>query len=522
MNWPGETAALRPGRGNAKRAARPTAPRWVAGEHPPERSHAGRAYLKAEPQYLTQAAGRQVAQTPVIIPPAAKPVRARVAATSRRPRLPRVVLTGVITGTVLGAVIGLHVLLLPGGDSLQLGWYGSAVSALIGAKLLLSLLARPARDTPRARELLARAHVSAVITLYNEDPGAFRGCLESLLAQTRIPGSVTVVDDASDSPECGRIALAFARDFAARGSRLELITFPENRGKREGLAAAFRAQPDAFAYLCVDCDTILAEDAAERLLRPMASRRVQAVTGCVLAANRARNLLTRLIDLRYAYAFLGERAAYSVLGSVLCVCGSLVLYRGVTARKYTGQLTGQRFLGKACTYGDDRHMTFWCLKEGLVVLAPDAVAWTLVPYRMGHFLRQQLRWSKSFFRESVWMLARMSPSRTCWWLTLIEVGTWLGFTAALLYSLAVRPMLSGHFAAYAYLVSALLLSYARAGHYAEADHPGMGWRARLGTLLLAPLYGVIHMSLLLPLRVIALFTLADARWGTRKRVEVRA
>ena len=44
----------------------------------------------------------------------------------------------------------------------------------------------------------------------------------------------------------------------------------------------------------------------------------------------------------------------------------------------------------------------------------------------------------------------------------------------------------------------------------------------LGTLLLAPLYGIIHMTLLLPLRIVALATLRDNSWGTRKSgTEVR-
>ena len=67
---------------------------------------------------------------------------------------------------------------------------------------------------------------------------------------------------------------------------------------------------------------------------------------------------------------------------------------------------------------------------------------------------------------------------------------------------------------------ALLLSYARSGHYTEAHHPRMRWLDRIGTLLIAPLYGLIHMTLLLPLRVVALLTLRDNKWGTRKQVEV--
>lgn len=437
------------------------------------------------------------------------------------PRASRVLMAGAITGAVLGVVLALHLVRLPSGHvSLQLGTYGIAVSSLIGFKLILSMLAVPARDTPANREMVARAHVSAIITCHNEDPAAFIRCLDTLAAQSRMPDSVTVVDDASTEPTCALIAMRRGEDFRAMGVDYEVIRFRVNQGKREGLAAGFRRVPNADVYLCIDSDTILDRFVTERLLRPFGNRKVQAVTGNVLAANRDRNLLTRLIDLRYAYAFMGERAAYSVIGSVLCVCGSAAMYRGTAVHKHLDKFLNQRFLGKKCTYGDDRHMTFWCLKEGRVLLAPDAVAWTLVPERMSHFLRQQVRWSKSFFRESLWVVAKMPPTRVAWWLTLIEVGTWLGFTTALLYSLTVRPILTGHFAATTYIVSALLLSYARSGHYTGAYHPRMSWLGRIGTLLLAPLYGLIHMTLLLPLRVVALLTLRDNKWGTRKKVEV--
>ncbi len=443
--------------------------------------------------------------------------------TAPEPKPVRVLLAGVITGAVLGSVLALHLYRMPDGHiALHLNAYGIAVSTLIGFKLILSMLAVPSRDTPANRAVVAQAHVSAIITCHNEDPAAFSRCLDTLAAQSRMPDSVTVIDDASSDAACARIALNRAAEFRALGIDYKLIRFRENQGKREGLAAGFRRIPHATGYLCIDSDTILDRFAAERLLRPFGNPKVMAVTGSVLSANRNRNLLTRLIDLRYAYAFMGERAAYSVLGSVLCVCGSAAMYRGTAVHKHLDKFLNQTFLGKKCTYGDDRHMTFWCLKEGKVLLAPDAVAWTLVPERMSHFLRQQVRWSKSFFRESLWVVVKMPPTRIAWWLTMIEVGTWLGFTAALLYSLTVRPVMTGHFAAMTYIVSALLLSYARSGHYTEAHHPHMTWRGRIFTLLIAPLYGIIHMTLLLPLRVVALLTLRDNKWGTRKTVEVEA
>jgi hyaluronan synthase len=455
--------------------------------------------------------------------PRVYPRQAAAGAGTARHRGGRVLLAGAITGVVLGVVLGMHATRLPGGGiAVHLGWYGTAVSAIIGAKLLLSLVIRPAKPSVQSAGVLATAYVAAVITLYNEDPAAFGRCLDSLLAQTRLPDAVTVVDDCSPDPACKRYALERTAEFRAYGIDYHVIGFPENLGKRDGLAVGYRRSPQATVYMCLDSDTILDTRAMERLLLPFGDPEVQAVTGCVLAANRTANLLTRLIDLRYAYSFLGERAAYSLFGAVLCVPGAGGMYRGTAVRKHLDAWLGQRFLGKACTYGDDRHMTFWCLKEGRVLLAPDAVAWTFVPERMGHFLRQQIRWSKSFFRESAWVLGRMSPRRSCWWLTLIEVVTWAVFTTALLYSLAVRPILAEHFVPWAYAGSAVLLSYARAGHYTEAEHPGMGWGARIAGVLLAPLYGMIHITLLLPLRLYALATLTDNKWGTRKKVEVEA
>ncbi|MBO0806909.1 MAG: glycosyltransferase [Actinobacteria bacterium] len=438
-----------------------------------------------------------------------------------RVRGAQIITVGVVTGGVLGFILFLHLARTASGHVvMQLGWYGTAVVTVISVKLILSLVAKPARDDAAAWDVVDRLLVGAVITCRNEDPAAFARCLDSILHSTRLPDALTIIDDASSVPTCRRIARALAPAFRGRGVDYHVVAFRENRGKREGLCVGFERAWDADVYLCVDSDTILHPDAIANALKPFADRRVQATTGAVFAANRTKNLLTRLIDLRYCYAFLGERAAYSVLSSVLCACGSLALYRGSTVRRYLDNFLDQRFLGRPCTYGDDRRLTYYCLREGKVLLAPDAIAWTLVPVSMRHFLRQQLRWSKSFFRESLWMIFTVPPWRVCWWLTLIELSTWSGFTTALLYSVAVRPALTGDFAMLTYLISALVLSYARSGHYVEAEHPGLTWAGKLRTLAIAPVYGLIHMTLLLPLRVVALLTLRDNTWGTRKEVEV--
>ncbi|MEU6340220.1 glycosyltransferase [Streptomyces sp. NPDC046977] len=402
---------------------------------------------------------------------------------------------------------------------LHLGWYGYTVGAVLGAKLLLSApIPRPWRSSPRTRRQPTMGMtVHGVITVYNEDPAMLRRCLQSVLAQTRRPDSLTVVDDCSADHSASALIDQMRTAFDTAGIALTFIRFPANRGKRHGLAAAFRQSPAADAYLAVDSDTILGPDAVEQLLRPMARRRVHAVTGLVLAHNRSVNLLTRLIDMRYVNAFLGERVAYSRLGSVLCACGSLALYRGWVMRKYLDDFLDQQFLGRPATFGDDRRLTYYALTEGQSLIAPTAVGYTDVPEHLGHYVRQQIRWGRSFIREGVLLLAQVRfVPRAFWWINLVEVGTWIGFTAGLLTTLVlavVHP--AGWHILTGYALAVCVMAWIRSVHYLRRA-PGVPKPDRLLTFAAAPLYALLNLGLLLPLRLWSLATLHATSWGTRQ------
>ncbi|GGZ80385.1 glycosyltransferase [Streptomyces echinoruber] len=398
----------------------------------------------------------------------------------------------------------------------HLSTYGIAVGSVLLAKLLLSV-----RRTRRGRRTAWRPGppftIAAVITVYNEAPEMLRRCLVSLLQQTRQPQMVTVVDDASRDMSAAAVVRDLHRVFTAAGIELRFIRFPVNRGKRHGLAAGFTQAPDADLYLCVDSDTVLDEHAVDEAVRPFSKRRVNAVTGLVLAHNRARNLLTRLIDMRYVNAFLGERVAYGRLGSVLCACGSLALYRGWVVRKYLDDFLNQTFLGRPATFGDDRRLTFYCLLEGLSVIQPTALAWTDVPERLGHYTRQQIRWGKSFIRESLLMLGTWRILRVCWWLSLLELIMWATFTAALIAALvaaAVHP--AGPAILAGYLAYACAMAWLRSLHYLRAA-ARVPLADRVMTFAAAPLYALLNLGLLLPLRLWSLATLRDNAWGTRHK-----
>lgn len=406
---------------------------------------------------------------------------------------------------------------LNGGPS----WYGTAVASLLAVKLVLSWSSRAktARTAIQA-ERLQSFSVGVAVPMYNEDPSLLRACLASLLAQTRPIDSIVVVDDGSHDDRAVAEAEAWIPRFATAGIAMEVVRFADNAGKREGLVACLQRQPDADLLLCVDSDTVLDERALEQILPPFLDDDVTVVTGLVLALNYRTNILTRLIDLRYANAFLFERAAYSALGSVLCACGSLAVYRARVMRKYSDDFLTQTFLGQPAVFGDDRRLTNYGLLEGKALFQSTAVAYTVVPERFGHYVRQQVRWNKSFIRESLWVLRSMPITKPAFWLTAAEVLTWALFSVALIVALVVAPLATGAHLLIPYLLYVALLSYARSVRYLDLSGVSQTVGDRTIGFLIAPLYGLLHIVLLIWLRLYALATLRRGGWGTRSAVEV--
>ncbi|MEJ3403215.1 glycosyltransferase [Rathayibacter sp. YIM 133350] len=400
-------------------------------------------------------------------------------------------------------------------------WFGVAIMAVLAAKLVLSWTkARETSISPAELFRLNGLKVGVAVPMFNEDPLMLRAALASIHAQSRRPASIVVVDDGSAGDEAAQEADSWLARFERHGVRATVVRFPSNRGKRQALVTALDSQPDVDLLLCVDSDTVLEEHALERVLLPFVDPATTVVTGLVLALNHDRNLLTRLIDLRYANAFLFERAAYSRLGSVLCACGSLALYRADVLHKYRTDFLEQSFLGRPAVFGDDRRLTNYGLLEGRTAFRADAVAYTAVPEKMGHYIRQQIRWNKSFFRESLWVLRNMPFAKPAFWLTFVELSTWLLFTAVLVSAFVVSPLVTGGLLVGPYVVFMALLAYARSVRYVELTELHSSRDIWVG-FLLAPLYGFLHVGVLMWLRLYSLATLRSGTWGTRRSVEVR-
>lgn len=388
--------------------------------------------------------------------------------------------------------------------------YGFIAMGYLSVKLVLSSRYKPHAGGDGETVNLS---VAAIVPVYNEDPAAFERCLRSLLEQTHALTEIWVIDDGSPDPQCRRVA----KRVLAGVPGVRIHAFRQNRGKREAQAYAFK-RSQAEVFCTIDSDTVLDSEAVAEGLKPFADQRIMAVTGNVRALNHKRNLLTKLIDLRYANAFLYERAAYSMLGSVLCACGSLSFWRSDVIRDNLDDFVTQTFLGIPVQYGDDRRLTNYALQQGKVVVQDSSVAFTVVPERITHFVRQQLRWNKSFFRETLWVLRNFNFRQWVWWLSLAEIVTWATFSTGIVMATLVTPLLTGRLALLYYLSYMAVISYARSVRYLGATENS--WSYQLYVFLLSPVYAFMHVALLIPLRIVALCTLRQRGWGTRGTVEV--
>lgn len=271
--------------------------------------------------------------------------------------------------------------------------YSIVITSFIFARFLLAWLYRPPNRHAGKKYYPT---VAIIIPAYNE-PDIANTLLACLDAD--YPGDllrVVVVDDKSTDDTLRRIY-----DVAAERPELIVIPAEVNRGKRRAMAAGIAAADDSEIFVFIDSDSQINSDAVGVIVQYFADPTVGAVAGHTDVANAATNLLTRMQAMQYYVAFRIYKAAEALFGSVTCCSGCFSAYRRDAVALVVDAWLNQRFLGQPSTFGDDRSLTNLLLPNWRILYAPDAQAYTNVPERLRQFLRQQLRWKKSWLRESV-------------------------------------------------------------------------------------------------------------------------
>ncbi len=377
--------------------------------------------------------------------------------------------------------------------------YGIVVAAFIVSRFALSLAYRPARDAG------LEPHVAIVMPAFNEEQ-AIASSISSLLAldypQDKL--EVVVVNDGSSDN-----TLAEINKVAVANPRVQVIDFPQNRGKRAAMAAGIRTT-SAEVIAFVDSDSVLEPDALRVIVQGFADERVGAIAGHADVLNVGESWLTKMQAVRYFVAFKVNKAAESVFNVVTCCSGCFSVYRRTAIMPKLDWWENQTFLGSQSTFGDDRSLTNCVLRTWKVRYESRAVSHTIVPATFRQFMVQQLRWKRSWTRESlivgsfVW---RKNPLGSI----AVYVGILLPIVAPVtaIRAVAFQPIVQGAGAPLIYLAGIYMMALAYGLYYALRH-------SRYDALWI---WGVVfcffYLAFLLWQTYYAMLTTRSSSWGTR-------
>ncbi|OGV43340.1 MAG: hypothetical protein A2X46_06580 [Lentisphaerae bacterium GWF2_57_35] len=265
--------------------------------------------------------------------------------------------------------------------------------------------------------------VTVVVACRNEDDSI--GKTIGRIYQEGYPHSkleVVAVNDGSTDRTLDEMMKALDRHPS-----LVVVDFEKNKGKRHGMAiGALLAKGEMLVY--VDSDSFLMPGAIRKVVQGLVDPTVAAVAGHTDVENVGTNALTKMQDVRYFVSYRVLKAAESLFGAVSCCPGCFSAYRKVCVLNVLDRWLYQKFLGHYATFGDDRSLTNYLLRDYRVLYDDEALATTIVPEKWGKYIRQQCRWKRSWVREMLY------AGRFMWCKHPVAAVSW--------YAMTVLPMLA--------------------------------------------------------------------------------
>lgn len=254
--------------------------------------------------------------------------------------------------------------------------------AIIPGYLNMQLVTSILLDRPKA---LRFDHdfpaITLIVAAYNEE----RSIEETVRYALRsdYPGTleVAVADDGSTDG-----TREIVRRLAAEDARVRLVE-ASHGGKARALNTALERVATPLVAT-IDADTLLMPTSLKRgvarLLQSPSD--TVAVAGSVLTRNSRDNLLTRMQEWDYFLAIASVKRQQALLQGTLVAQGAFSVYRTDALRAVGGWPD---------RIGEDIVLT-WALIErgGRTTFEPSAIAFTEVPVRLRHFLRQRQRWAR--------------------------------------------------------------------------------------------------------------------------------
>lgn len=438
---------------------------------------------------------------------------------------------------IIGYILNIRLFSI--GNVWGIGLYGLSILIYTSLQVVFSLLNRLQVEYKKETDFLTSPtekdtySVGICIVGYRENLEYFQKCLRSTLIQDKVEVKhVVVVIDGCDEIdfEMMRIFEQVYHDYQYEKHTLEQLPSLQegglsgtllqgckficinqpHRGKRHAMYTGVRALQSLGCHFCfcTDSDTTLDPLCIYESLKMFKDdENLGAVAGQLYIFN-PKTIISFLSSLRYWIAFNIERGAQSFWGNVLCVSGPNGMYRLSVMDRILTPLVNQRLLGNECTYGDDRHLTNLVLNEGKkIIYSHKSIAYTETPITLSRWITQQVRWSKSFFREFFYSL-RLIPKQSIF-LTVDLIYQFI-YPFLLLATIILTFVYGNLINVFSWFFMMMIISIIK---IVVAI-----WISKDARFLLFFVYPLLYSAFLLPIKVYALLSFPfDFSWGTSPR-----
>lgn len=389
--------------------------------------------------------------------------------------------------------------------------YSIIAAAFLLSRYLIGMLYRPFRVNPDFTP-----GVTIIIPCFNEEEWIDKTILSCVNQDYPVDKlQVLVVDDASTDHSVEVIKKTLKKIYceAKRYKTTERVGYlvqKENKGKRDALArGVMYAKHELIVF--VDSDSMLDPFAIRNLVQPFQDPKMGGVSGRTDVANTYTNLLTKMQSVRYYIAFRIMKAAESYFDAVTCLSGPLSCYRKDIILEHKDEWLNQKFLGQKATFGDDRSLTNFVLRKHRTYYQDTAICATIVPNKYNTFLKQQMRWKRSWLRESIIagsFIWKKEPFMSLFFYVGLVVP--IAAPIVVVYNLIYVPITQRVFPT-TFLIGLLMMAFLMS--FAQL------FFRKSTTWLFGMLFCIYYEAVLLWQMPIAWFTFWKSTWGTRMTPE---
>ena len=227
--------------------------------------------------------------------------------------------------------------------------------------------------------------VSVIVPCFNEEVNIVK-TVEHLLDLSYQNKEIIIIDDGSTDKTLDNLITNFRTKLSVK------IYSKPNGGKADSINFGIDKSTGDILF-CIDADTIISNDAIEKMLVYFEDEKVAAVAGNVKVGNKI-NLLTNWQSIEYITSQNFDRMAFDVLNGIMVVPGAIGMFR----KKHVMEVG----LFSTDTLAEDCDLTLKLLaKDYKIKTCNQALAFTEAPDRISSFIKQRRRWSYGII-QSFW------------------------------------------------------------------------------------------------------------------------